>query len=250
MAYEYDEYGRLRGNGEPAFFEPRDPILEHYPNEYYSSDSRDNNPRRGGDRPRTSPLKQNRPQKMSTTSMDSDSSEHVSAETIAAITERIKQEGKSDLPAASEPRLVANAPDLVLEHLKQTGSIDGQPRAEPMQRRSSNRSASTSSHRSVSPSSTRRVYTPPSPAQPGKSTYPPPPPMDSRRSPPASPLDKQPGVRFTNREPKTRPAGPRTYSQLELSTIDLKWGQLFGNDGTPTPRLGQFLRGLANHIVR
>ncbi|EPE27303.1 hypothetical protein GLAREA_03218 [Glarea lozoyensis ATCC 20868] len=228
MAYEYDEYGRLRGNGESAFFEPSHPIPEHYPTTDYYSDSRDNIPRRPDDRQRASPLKQNRAQKMSTTSMDSDSSEHVSAETIAAITERIKQE--------------------VLEHLKQTGSMDGQPKAEPMQRRSSTRSASTSSHRSVSPPSTRRVYTPPSPVLPSKSAYPPPPPM-ARKSPPVSPTDKGPGVRFTNREPKTRPAGTRTFSQLELSTIDLKWGQLFENDGTPTPRLGQFLRGLANHIV-
>jgi hypothetical protein len=252
MAYEYDEYGRLRGNGESAFFEPRDPIPEHYPTtDYYPSDSRDNIPRRPDDRQRASPLKQNRPQKMSTTSMDSDSSEHVSAETIAAITERIKQEGKSEIPAAQSLalQLLTCCARLVLEHLKQTGSMDGQPKAEPMQRRSSTRSASTSSHRSVSPPSTRRVYTPPSPVQqPSKSAYPPPPPM-ARKSPPVSPTDKGPGVRFTNREPKTRPAGTRTFSQLELSTIDLKWGQLFGNDGTPTPRLGQFLRGLANHIV-
>jgi len=36
---------------------------------------------------------------------------------------------------------------------------------------------------------------------------------------------------------------------MELSTIDQKWGRLFENDGKPTQRLGQFLRGLANHIV-
>jgi hypothetical protein len=37
---------------------------------------------------------------------------------------------------------------------------------------------------------------------------------------------------------------------MELSTIDQKWGRLFNNEGNPTQRLGQFLRGLANHIVR
>ena len=143
--------------------------------------------------------------------------------------------------------VVANTlrPTLVLEHLKQTGSMDGHPKAEPERRRSSTRSASTSSRRSVSP---RRVYTPPSPVQTSKFTHPQPPPMGSRKSPPVSPTDKA-GVRFTNRDPKPRPAGPRSFSQLELSTIDLKWGQLFENDGTPTLRLGQFLRGLANHIV-
>jgi hypothetical protein len=36
---------------------------------------------------------------------------------------------------------------------------------------------------------------------------------------------------------------------MELSTVDQKWGRLFDNEGNPTQRLGQFLRGLANHIV-
>ena len=69
------------------------------------------------------------------------------------------------------------------------------------------------------------------------------------RSPPTSPLDKPSGVRFNDRGVPVRPAMSRTFSQLELSTIDQKWGRLFENDGTPTKRLGEFLRGLANHIV-
>ena len=103
MASEYDDYGRLRGNGDPALFDSRDPILDHHPEEYYTSRSRDNIPRRPDDSHRASPLKQNRAQKMSTTSYDSDSSEHVSAETIAAITERIKKEGESQISAAPKP---------------------------------------------------------------------------------------------------------------------------------------------------
>lgn len=169
---------------------------------------------------------------------------------------RRESSGKvSRISAASYQSLVRllTPARLVLDHLKQTGSIDGQPKAEPIQRRPSSRSASTSSRRSVSPPATRRVYTPPSPAQTSKATHPPPPPMSSRKSPPVSPTDRsgfdKSGVRFTNRDPKPRPSGPRTFSQLELSTIDLKWGQLFENNGTPTLRLGQFLRGLANHIV-
>lgn len=50
---------------------------------------------------------------------------------------------------------------------------------------------------------------------------------------------------------RARPSGaPRTFSTVELSTIDQKWGRLFDSDEKPTQRLGQFLRGLANHIVR
>ena len=46
-----------------------------------------------------------------------------------------------------------------------------------------------------------------------------------------------------------RPTGNRTVSSLELTPLDKTWGQLF-EDGVATDRLGQFLRGLANHLVR
>jgi hypothetical protein len=131
----------------------------------------------------------------------------------------------------------------VVEHLKQTGSIDEQAKSQPMRRESS--TSSTSSH----PPTGR--YTPPSPSQatrPIHHQYTQPP-MEYTRSPPRSPLEKPSGVRFSDREPRTRPAPGRTYSTTELSTIDQKWGRLFDSDGIPTQRLGQFLRGLANHIV-
>jgi hypothetical protein len=71
---------------------------------------------------------------------------------------------------------------------------------------------------------------------------------DPVRSPPRSPLEKT-NVRFSDREFSSRPTAGRTYSTTELSTIDQKWGRLFDRDGNATTRLGQFLRGLANHIV-
>jgi hypothetical protein len=69
------------------------------------------------------------------------------------------------------------------------------------------------------------------------------------RSPPRSPLETPSGVRFSDRSMPTRPSAGRSYSTTELSTIDQKWGRLFDSEGVPTQRLGQFLRGLANHIV-
>jgi hypothetical protein len=129
-----------------------------------------------------------------------------------------------------------------MEHLKATGSIDEATKAPPMQRQHSNKSNSTSSP----PPANRRVYTPPSPAQPAPKAY-----TEATKSPPASPLDK-PSVRFSDRDkPQPRPSMPggRSYSTAELSTVDQKWGRLFDSDGRPTQRLGQFLRGLANHIV-
>jgi hypothetical protein len=143
------------------------------------------------------------------------------------VTERVKREGSSKDAAAPHiafSHSLANT-HTVVEHLsKQTGS------------ELSNKSSSNSS----SPPPT---HTPPSPTQSTKPTFAAAPPMEPR-SPPSSPLDK-PGVRFSDR----RPAVSRTYSTAELSTIDQKWGRLFDSEGTPTKRLGQFLRGLANHII-
>jgi hypothetical protein len=151
----------------------------------------------------------------------------VSPDLIAAITERVTKEG-THIPLRSTAPSLAKSCHTVVEHLskQQSGS----------EVEVSNKSSSTSS-----PPPTN---TPPSPTQSTKAPYVPPPPMESR-SPPSSPLDK-PGVRFSDR----RPAVARTYSTTELSTIDQKWGRLFNSDGTPTQRLGAFLRGLANHIVR
>lgn len=54
-------------------------------------------------------------------------------------------------------------------------------------------------------------------------------------------LEREPKVRYFDHTPTAHPA-------IELSVIDQKWGRLF-DEGRPTERLGQFLRGLANHIV-
>ncbi|KAH8587187.1 hypothetical protein B0O99DRAFT_698601, partial [Bisporella sp. PMI_857] len=124
----------------------------------------------------------------------SDSTEHdVSPDLIVVITQIVKKE--------------------LMEHFEQTGTpVDSQPEATPLQcNYSSTRSSSTPSPLPTG----RKVYTPPSPAQPTKLTHPP--------------------------EP--------TFSPLELSTIDKKWGTLFDSNGSPTTRLGKFLLGLANHMI-
>lgn len=162
----------------------------------------------------------------------------VSPELIAAITERVKKE--------------------LVEHLKQSANVEGQQKTpQPpavdkvespkkaasveelevptMQRELSNRSqASTSSP----PPMTRTA---------SKPTRAPSPQGEYVKSPPRSPSEKLTGVRFSDR-PLPRPGAGRS-SSVELSTIDQKWGRLFDTEGNPTQRLGQFLRGLANHIV-
>lgn len=179
------------------------------------------------------------------------------AELIAEITERVKRERMSKYHSLAQSLVKQTTnTQLVVEHLNRTGSVDDAtkaPTTPPLQRQPSNKSSSTSSP----PPTARKVYTPPSPTLAQSQTPKPAniiPPMDSARepvrSPPTSPLEKPSGVRFSDRNPAVRPVAPgRTFSTMELSTVDQKWGRLFDNEGNPTQRLGQFLRGLANHIV-
>ena len=158
----------------------------------------------------------------------------------------------------------SNSYFAVVEQLTRTGNIEDTPKATlqvsqapPPEREPSDKSSQTSS---PPPNARRGVYTPPSPTQAqsqGFKSVNIVPPMEqvrepSRepfRSPPSTPVEKPSGVRFSDRTPTARPSPGRTFSTMELSTIDQKWGRLFDNEGRPTQRLGQFLRGLANHIV-
>ncbi|KAG4426467.1 hypothetical protein IFR04_000349 [Cadophora malorum] len=260
----YDAYGRpLRSNGEPDYFDPLgSPAATDYTNHstsssqnYYGSSEPRDSYHHIHHREPTNPRRRESPPVASKMASAADRGDQlptgpdgVSPELIAAITEKVKRE--------------------VFEQLKQTGSVDIPSQGPPMQREPSNKSSSTSSP----PPTARRVYTPPSPTQTGRQTYTQsfaPPPVDPMRSHPGSPLEeplggnrfadrgapppsspeKPSGVRFSDRSAAARPAGNRTFSTAELSTIDQKWGRLFENDGKPTQRLGQFLRGLANHII-
>ena len=127
-----------------------------------------------------------------------------------------------------------------------TGSVNEQPKeqpqSEPLQRASSNSSSASQ------PPTNRGLYTPPSPTRPSRPTTVIPPPMS--RSPPSSPLEKPSGVRFSDRAIPTRPGPARICSAAGVSSVvDEKWGRLIDSEGNPTSRLGQFLRGLANHII-
>lgn len=215
---------------------------------------------------RTSPLRSPHFQSRRTTATTATNGERgsmanndvVSPDLVAAITEKVKKERtclclcRLPLPSYSLVR-AADQVVAVLEHLKLTGSIDDQlPRAP----------SETTDATPSPPPSQRGVYTPPSPKPPPNLTFPTFPTMPPARSPPASPVYEKPsapGVRFSDRgvererereqTRQVRPGAARTYSTLELSTIDQRWGRLFDKEGNPTQRLGQVLRGLANHIV-
>lgn len=117
-----------------------------------------------------------------------------------------------------------------------------------------------------SPNMPNRVYTPPSPQKhPDYVVYTSPEPSLSGPAPngPQSPV-KEGTTQFGPRRVSSpsqeseasekeykRPKGPsRLSTGKEETTLEKIWGQLFDEEGHPTLRLGQFLRGLAVHIVR
>jgi hypothetical protein len=167
----------------------------------------------------------------------------VSPQLIAAITETVRKELLKQSANAEDDKKMTPLQPVVADSVKKptkTATVEDELEAPPMQQQPSNISQSSTSS---PPSASRIVYTPPSPTQ---ASRPHAPRSESSRSPPRSPSEKPTGVRFSDR-PLPRPSMGR--SNMELSTIDQKWGRLFDGEGNPTQRLGQFLRGLANHIV-
>ena len=167
-----------------------------------------------------------------------------------------------------DPELIAQITETVINQLKSTGIQDSgtpvpqnarqfpPPPVQPVPLSPSTVSGSSP------PMHTRNVYTPPSPHRHSEyerhesphspsAVYPPPPqsPHDigaasfhSRRT--SSPLSQASDTSHH------RPRGPvRLSTSKEETTLEKIWGQLFDEDSHPTARLGQFLRGLAIHIV-
>lgn len=113
------------------------------------------------------------------------------------------------------------------------------------------------------------VYTPPSPFRPSEDIslsqpspqFPPPPPTNLSSFRAASPVvEKRAASPFSQsshlsesegpRERQSRPKGPKRISTNGDATIlERVWGTLFNEQGQATPRLGQFLRGIATHLI-
>jgi hypothetical protein len=122
----------------------------------------------------------------------------------------------------------------------------------------------------------RNVYTPPSPIRPPDDHIPPPvspPPVTAqqkpftsnqgRKTPPephrasisgqdsqAEEADHREERREEQTDRGARPKGPKRLTTAQDATILEKiWGTLFDDEGQATPRLGQFLRGIAIHLI-
>lgn len=160
------------------------------------------------------------------------------------------------------PDLVAKVAETVIKQLKI--GIDGatpvpqQKAFAPPLHQPVPQSPSTLGSTSPPPTHHRNVYTPPSPQK--QSDYPRhespdfPPHAASRRSRTPPPINRErrsSSPHTAQDEPGyTRPKGPaRLSTGRDETTLEKIWGQLFDEDSSPTPRLSQFLRGLAMHIV-
>ncbi|KAI4186281.1 MAG: hypothetical protein L6R41_003581 [Letrouitia leprolyta] len=171
------------------------------------------------------------------------------------------------------PELIAKITENVLKQLKTSGiessatpvppSQTQYPPPPPPVQQPIPHSPSTVS--GSSPSMPTRVFTPPSPHKHSDFIHPASPQSQSgifpgtAQSPqePRSPVREAQSTNFyerrtssplsqTSETGQSRPKGPvRLSTAKEETTLERIWGQLFDEEGRATPRLGQFLRGLA-----
>jgi hypothetical protein len=104
----------------------------------------------------------------------------------------------------------------------------------------------------------RDVYTPPSP-QPAEfrgnpSPSPDPlardPLLDGNHDTPTPRNGRSATVDIPSERPPMRPAPAPRMATEDYTPIEKMWQRLFDPEGQPLPRLGEFLRGLALHLVR
>ena len=190
-----------------------------------------------------------------------------------AITTAFDQEISSNV---IDPDLVAKITQNVILQLHQSGGLDTSTPVpsrdrfsppQPVVHQPIPLSPSTAS--GASPNMPGRVFTPPSPQKhsdyPGHTSPPHHTQSDHRADGPQSPHEHRnshysPPRRSPSPQSHTSDSSDRTYARpkgpsrlstsKEETTLEKIWGQLFDEDSHPTVRLGQFLRGLAVHLVR
>jgi hypothetical protein len=167
---------------------------------------------------------------------------------------------KSDAARVVDPNLIAQITEQVkrsvLEEIKMSvaaSAAQAQPVHVTPQQYVPPSPASTSA--SVPP---RDVYTPPSPKNAGHFTSASPSPdplardplLDGNHDTPTPRNERSAPVDIpTTERPPVRPAPAARMATEDYTPIEKMWQRLFDTDGQPLPRLGQFLRGLALHLV-
>lgn len=177
---------------------------------------------------------------------------------------------KADTSNYVPPELIAQITENVIKQLKTSGLESGTPVPQmsklfpppppPPIQQPVPLSPSTAS--ASSPPMQRNMYTPPSPHKQQdyprrespefRSTAPQGAPKSPRESPKAQFKERRSSSPYSdcNESGYTRPKGPtRLSTGRDETTLEKIWGQLFDEESNATARLGQFLRGLAVHIV-
>lgn len=178
--------------------------------------------------------------------------------------------GKADTSNYVPPEIIAQITESVIKQLKTSGLESATPVPQmskpfspppppPIQQPVP---LSPSSVSASSPPMQRSMFTPPSPHKYQEYPRRESPefrsagPQGSHESPRESPKSQFKERRTSspysesNESGYTRPKGPtRLSTGRDETTLEKIWGQLFDEEGNPTAKLGQFLRGLAVHIV-
>lgn len=166
---------------------------------------------------------------------------------------------KSDAARVVDPNLIAQITEQVkksvLEEIK-ASVVAGATQAQPVHVTQHEQPSPTSS---FTPAPPRDVYTPPSPKRtdslrPASLSPDPlacdplldedddtPVPRNGRTAPVDIPIPAE--------QPTARPATVPRMATDDCTPIEKMWQRLFDQDGQPLPRLGEFLRGLALHLV-
>lgn len=164
---------------------------------------------------------------------------------------------KSDAAAVVDPELIAKITEQVkksvLDEIKMSVAASAATQPQPVHVTSQNVPPSPASTSSVPP---RDVYTPPSPKytefSSQKSQSPDPLvrdfPLDGNTDTPTPRPVKSDPVE-SSKEKATRPAPAPRMATDDYTPIEKMWQRLFDHNNQPTQRLGQFLRGLALHLI-
>lgn len=162
---------------------------------------------------------------------------------------------KSDAARVVDPNLIAEITEQVkksvLEEIKLSVAASA-TQAQPVH--------VTPQYVPPSPASSvppRDVYTPPSPKHHDYSSqdFPSPDPLardpllDGNHDTPTPRHGRSAPIDIPTERPAARPAPAARMATDDYTPIEKMWQRLFDQDGQPLPRLGEFLRGLALHLV-
>lgn len=148
----------------------------------------------------------------------------------------------AERPSYLSPEVLSQITANVIQQLKETGldNIPGQPQQQ--QALGSRHGHSQSPPRGHEDTSNHQPNPPPNGYQGG---FRPP----SRPSPVSQPMERHGSRASQSSDPNPRTESrPSPVSSSGMTTLKKIWGRLF-EDGRPTKRLGQFLRGIAIHLV-